>query len=362
MRKVRWIGRGLAICGVLALLAGCGSSDPGLTLYSDQPQAVVEPLVKQFETEQHVPVHVVYASAGEVARGKGLSERVRAEAGAPQADLYWACGPAAIEKLRQDGLLEKRQNFSTAQIAAPFRSPDSLWHGIGTQVRVLLYNTRLVRPDRAPRSIASLAQPAWKGRGAMADPRANGSANYHILYLFATLPPNEASALLTAMKANAVQFLPDEAAVVEAVSSGKAAWGVTDSDLAITAVKAGKPVRFQVTDQEPFATAEALGKVKESVPTIGTPLLPAPLAILKGTTHLEKAWQFVDFMTSPQTAARLAELLPARLPTHTELLNGLQDEQINPLKLKTLPVTASDIMDAAPKAATVLDQVLGAAH
>jgi iron(III) transport system substrate-binding protein len=346
------------LCGVLALLSGCGASDSGLTLYSDQPQAVVEPLVQQFETEQHIPVHVVYAAAGEVASGKGLSERLREEAGAPQAELYWACGPAAIEKLRQGGLLEKRQSPSTAQIAAPFRSPDASWHGIGAQVRVLLYNTRLVPPDRTPRSIATLAQPVWKGRGAMADPRASGSANYHILYLFATLP-TEAAPLLEAMKANAVQFLPNEEAVVEAVSSGKAAWGVTDSDLAMAAVKAGKPVRYQVTDQEPFATAEALGKMKESVPTIGTPLLPAPLAILKGSPHLEKAWRFMDFMASPQIAARLSELLPARLPTHTELLNGLPDQQINPLKLKTLAVTARDIMDAAPKAATVLDQVLG---
>jgi iron(III) transport system substrate-binding protein len=330
-------------------------------LYSDQDRAVVEPLVQQFQQQKGMAVRVVYASASDLQSGLGLSRRLREQSGSPEADLYWACGPEAIETLRQDQALEPYKDTTLVQTAEPFQGPENAWYGLGARVRVLLYNTHLVAPNHVPKSVACLGQPTWKGRCVLADPRTNGSANYHILYLLKVLPSEDVKSLLEAMKANAVQLLPDEQAVVEAVASGKIAWGVTDSDLASAAMRAGKPVKFVVTDQETYSTVDALGRPRGSVPTVGTPLLPAPVALLKNRPHAEAALPLMDFLLSLGTATTLLQTQPTCLATHHDLTGSRKDSSfgptIDPLNLTTIPADAGAIMAMRPQATNTLADI-----
>jgi iron(III) transport system substrate-binding protein len=362
--KAKAIGIGMLLAA-LAAVTGCSGVKPGIVLYSDQDRSVVAPLVKQFEQEKGMPVQVVYAAAKDVQSGRGLSGRLRDESGAPQADLYWACGPEAIEALRQDQALDPYVSESTKQISDSFRGPQNAWYGLGARVRVLLYNTRLVPTGRVPKSIACLAQPTWKGRCALADPRTEGSANYHVLYLFKALPGDDAKRLLAGMKANAVQLVPDESAVVEAVASGKAAWGVTDSDLAAQAMHAGRPVKFLVADQDAYSTGDALGKPRGSVPTVGTPLLPAPLALLKNRPHETQVRTLMEFLLSERMAATLVANQPARLPTHAAMVSAMRDSSygpaIDPTHLNTISADAGAIMESRPEATSALSDVFGPA-
>src|SRR5262249_39913067 len=151
-------------------------------------------------------------------------------------------------------------NTLTDKIAEPFRDPTYNWYGIGVRGRVVLYNTKRIKPGHIPLSIAALTQPKWKDRCAMADPRLNGSARFHIKYLYDILGEEDTADLLQKMQDNGVQLLPNDAAVVDAVVSGKADWGVVDSDVGIAAVRAGKPVDFTFVDQDPYVTGAAMGK------------------------------------------------------------------------------------------------------
>jgi iron(III) transport system substrate-binding protein len=334
----RWAAALLSavLCGSLL---GCpGDTRPRVVLYSDQDRAVVEPLMRRFTQDTGVVVDVKYADAKAARDGTGLSQRLRDEQAKPGGDLYWGCDPTVAVELMQDSVVDRGSRAAMDQMAKPYVDPQSPWTGLGARARVLLMNTRLVPKARTPKSFFCLAQPDWQNRCAMADPRTNGAARYHIAVMFAALPEVEATEMLRRMKDNGVQFLPDEAAVVAAVAEGKAAWGVTNSDLAEAAVRAKKPVRYVAPDQETDSTRNALGGGHIDVPTLGTPVLEEPLLLITRRPHLADSQRLYDYLISGQTAQHLAELQPLCLPTHKALLEQPGAVRsvgaLNPHKLK----------------------------
>ena len=298
-----------------ALLTGCPGSKPNIVLYSDVDQSVAQPLVEQFKQDRQIDVQVVYADPKTVGNGAGLSDRIRDESESPKADIYWAGGPQAAQKLADLGLLDQGMNSYATATAAAFSGPNGLWAGLGGRARVLIYNTRAYQGKKPPLSIAALGAANAKGRVAWADPRKNGSANYHLLTYFAAYGEDDGKRLVQKMKDNAVQLLPDENAVAEAVASGAADWGVTDSDVATRAVTAKKPVDYLVPDQDDFSTSDALGQMRGAgVPTLGTPALPFPLCICARHPSPD-AVALHDFLLAPAAALRISQARPDWLMT-----------------------------------------------
>jgi iron(III) transport system substrate-binding protein len=61
--------------------------------------------------------------------------------------------------------------------------PDHFWTGFSARIRVIAYNTTLVKPEEAPQSVFDLASPQWAGQVALADPRF-GSTSFHVAALY----------------------------------------------------------------------------------------------------------------------------------------------------------------------------------
>jgi ABC-type Fe3+ transport system substrate-binding protein len=345
MRR-RWL-IGLAL---LATLAGCDKGKPVIVLYSDQDRAVVEPLIQEFTKAKGIDVQVEYAPPESLQNGTGLSARLREEAGNPKADLYWGAGPYVMEKLISDNLLDSVADASLENIGRPFRQPDMLWAGLGARVRVLVYHSRRFPQGNPPRSLAALGQSAWKGRCALADPRRNANASYHLLCYFAAYGEREGAQLLRAIRTNQVLLLPDENAVIEAVASGKADWGITDSDRATEAMRSKKPIDFLVPDQGVQDTADALDKPPNTLPPLGTPVLPYPVALLRNRPHKRDSYLLRDFFFSPQTALKLAEKMPGALSTRRATSDnppGKKDGQItNAHNLRFVTLSPEKLRDA----------------
>ena len=351
--------------GMMWGIMGCtDKSKPTLLVYSDLDRRVVDPLVQQFQKEQQMDVQVKYAEPKTVQSGEGLSSKIREEGSDAQVDAYWANDQEAIWNLQNDGLLYSIGNESTVQVADKFREPKSFWVSIGARVRVLLYNKKLVNSKQIPQSLASLSQEMWKGRCGIADPRTNSSSRFHFLYLLAILKEREVTRLLEKIKGNAVQLLPDENAVVEAVASGKLAWGVVDSDLAKAAMKAKKPVAFVIADQVTHSTADAMGLSHSSTPTVGTPVLLSPFTVFKTAPHRPGAKILHDFLLSQNISKRWAELQPDRLPTQNTLLEHELDQSnkrdgtfIDILSVNTLEVSQETLISLRPQLLLLLKQI-----
>ena len=353
------------LLGVSVLLFGCGCNgqEPGVSLYTDMDKSVVEPMKTQWQREVGVPIRVTYADVGDVQKGVGLSQRLMEEKGSLKADVYWGRDPAAMQKLVQDGTTASMGGSTFISFAESCREEKGNWFGLGARVRVLLYNKKALGGRKPPQSFADLARPEWKGKAAIADPRSNGSSNYHFAVLYTALSEMDADRLLEKIKANNIQLMPSEAAVVEAVTSGKAAWGIVDSDLAEAAAQ-NSAVAYAACDQVEHSTARSMGREDGDVYTIGTPVLPCPAALLSARPSAGEGDKLLRIMMSLQSSVTLSKHTPHLIPTQTSLsANPPESRKGHPLnlgKLRLAPATPATVLAKQPVLILKLNNTFGA--
>ncbi len=334
LRDYRKLG-GLFLSAAV-LFAGCGTQEPGVSLYTDMDKSIVEPMVTQWKREVGVPISVTYADAVDIQKGIGLSQRLMEEKGSPKADVYWGRDPAAMQKLVQDSTPAPIPGNIILAFPESCREIKGDWIGLGARVRVFLYNKKALGSKKPPQSFADLARPEWKGKVAIADPRTNGSSNYHFAIVYTALSEREADKLLDKIKANTLQILPSEAAVIEAVTSGKAAWGIVDSDLAEAAAQ-NTAVAYAACDQEEHSTARSMGREDGDIYTIGTPVLSCPVVMLNARPSVIEGDKLLRIMLSLPSSVTLSKNAPNLLPTQTSLLeNPPESRKARPLNLGKL--------------------------
>jgi iron(III) transport system substrate-binding protein len=73
--------------------------------------------------------------------------------------------------LKSKGVLAPYRSPDAQGIPAALVDPDGFWTGFSARIRVIAYNTKLVKAEDAPQSVFDLAEPKWRGQAAMADPR-----------------------------------------------------------------------------------------------------------------------------------------------------------------------------------------------
>jgi ABC-type Fe3+ transport system substrate-binding protein len=342
----------LMLC--LPAFSGCGGKEPSVELYTDMDAAVVKPMVAQWEKEVGIPIRVTYASdAALIEKGVGLSQRIMDEAGY-KADVYWGRDAATIEKLVTDGKTDLFNPTALQTFHETCRNKAGNWFALAARVRVIVYNKQAFRGKKPPESLMALTRPEWKNKAALADPRLSGSSLYHLAVLYTAFSDRDADDLVGKIKDNAVQLLPTEAAVIEAVSSGKAAWGVTNSDLAENAAASGK-IAYLAVDQADHSTALALDKEAGEVFTLGTPVLPYPAILLKERPSYVEGRKLYGIMTRLSSATLLSKTAPAMLPTHTSLLENPPDARKGrPLNLGKLRLSPAKPAVIAKKQATLI--------
>ena len=271
--------------------------------------------------------------------------------------------PAAMQNLVQDGSTSALGGSNMAPFAESCRDPNGHWFGFGARVRVFLYNKKALGNKKPPQSFADLARPEWKGKAAFADPRTNGSSKYHFTVLYTALSEMDADRLLDKIKSNAVQILPSEAAVVEAVTAGKAAWGIVDSDLAEAAAQ-NSALGYAACDQAEHSTARSMGREDGDVYTIGTPALPCPATLLGARASAFEGDKLIRIMMSLPSAVTLAKHAPNLLPVPLSLSENPPEARkgrpLNLGKLRLAPATPAVVLAKQPVVILKLNNTFGA--
>lgn len=226
---------------------------------------------------------------------------------------------------------------SLTDLAPPYRSTQKTWHALAADARVLVVHTGLVPPEAWPRSIESLAEPAWRGRVAMADPR-HGTAAVQAACQFAAWGEARASDFYRRLFENEVRVLPDSRRVAEVVATGRAACGWTDASAALDELSRGRPVAVIYPDQGPDQ--------------MGTLFVPIAAAVLSATRQPTAAWQVLDELAAPRAAVHLAErLVPLR---HAEVVAaGIE----TPETVRAMPVDFEQAADVQERAAAMLASI-----
>jgi iron(III) transport system substrate-binding protein len=270
-----------------------------VVIYTALDQVYSEPILKDFERQTGIRVQPVYDA--ETAKTTGLVNRLIARRQRPDCDVFWNNEPVQTARLAKMGLLTPYRSPSAERIASEWRDPEGRWTGFAARMRITLYNTALVPADRRPASLSAMADPAWRGRAAIARPFF-GTTLTHICWLYGEWGPQRLKAWLIALRTNDVALCPGNAAVRDLVASGERAFGLTDSDDAWTAIQEGKPIAVLNPDDQG-----------------GLFLMPNTVALVAGGPHPEAGRKLVDYLLSADVERRLAQGPSAQIPLGTDL-------------------------------------------
>jgi iron(III) transport system substrate-binding protein len=287
----------------VALLA-CGGEDAhrdserAVTVYVSTDRVFSEPVLREYERESGVRVSAVYDT--EETKSTGLANRLIAEKARPQADVFWSNEPVRTLVLKSRGVLAPYRSPSADGIPKTLIDPEGYWTGFSARIRVIAYNTTLVEPQDAPRSVFELADPKWRGQVAIADPRF-GSTSFHVAALYAVAGDERMDDFFRRLRANEVRVAPGNSVVRDMVARGEVKVGLTDTDDVNVALEDGQPIDMILPDEG----------------GLGVPVMPNMVSMVANGPSPEEGRRLIDYLLSPQVEAQLARSEAVQIPLHT---------------------------------------------
>lgn len=328
----------LCLCAfVVSLLSpGCSKEPAGqaktVTLYTSVDEPFAREVVAAFEKQSGISVQLVTDS--EAGKTTGLVRRIEAEKGNPRADVFWSSELFCTIQLGRSGLFAEYRPPAEG-IPDRYRDPDGRWTAFGTRARVLCYNTKEVQPADLPDKWRSMADPKWKGKLAVADPRF-GTTTGHFAAMYALWGEAEYRAFLEQLNATTGGLLMDgNATVARRVGAGEMLLGSTDTDDVYARQGRGEPIAMTYPDMGDG----------------GTLLIPNSVALIAGAPHPETARKLVDFLASEATERMLAESESRNFPVRESLRRELKMEL--PPETKVPFDKIADALDPALKLASL---------
>jgi iron(III) transport system substrate-binding protein len=281
------------------VLAGCGWEAPKVkvVVYSSQDPEFAQPLLDDYSKRSGVEVEAKFDV--ESAKTVGLAQLLIRESPKPRCDLFWNNEILNTLRLHEKGVLATWSPPNAADIPGEFKAKDGTWYGFAARARILIVNTQLMPESDRPKGLADLVDPRWKGKIAIAKPLFGTTAT-HATCLFAAWGDEKARAFFSDLKKNEVQVVSGNKQVAQAVGSGQALFGLTDTDDAIGEVDAGQPVAIVYPDRGEHE--------------LGTLFIPNVLAIPKGAPHQGEAEALGNALLGPEAEGKLAGGPSAQIP------------------------------------------------
>lgn len=267
-----------------------------VVIYVSEDQVFSQPILKGFEKETGIQVKAIYDT--EESKSTGVMNRLLAEKGNPQADVYWANEPIRAELLRQKGILAAYTSPQAAAIPKVFKNAEGYWTGFSARARVLVVNSAVKEP---PKSIKAYSEAKWKSQTVIANPLF-GTTTSQFAALFSLWGNTQASIFLRDIKQNNVAIATSNGESADFVASGQYKFSLVDSDDAIARMRQKKSLTMIYPDQE-----------KDG---LGVFIVPNTVMLIKGAQHPEAARKLIDYLLSAQTEGQLAFADCAQIPLH----------------------------------------------
>lgn len=252
---------------------------------------------------------------------ENVAARVNAElaTGATKADLIMTSDPFWFQELKDQGFLMAYDSPKASSLPAHYRDPGSYFLINRIPVGVIAFETSSISPSEAPSNWEDLANPRWKGKVCMPSPLESGTA----LTFISQLVRKKGWAFFEALKENQLLSAGGNSAVIQKIETKERPIGIVLLENALQAKKRGAPIQIVY-------------------PKDGAILVPSPIAIMKNSTHSEKAKTIYDFFLS-ETAQKiflkanvyspfLPELAPENAKTFQEIQTTVFDWDATILK------------------------------
>jgi iron(III) transport system substrate-binding protein len=271
----------LGACAPAATTVGETEGVSGtLVIYSGRSEPLIQPVIDAFRA-QYPNVEVLLKSGSNSQMANALLE----EQANSQADLFITTEIFTIQTLASQGLFQPYRPANAALLPADALGADDLWVGVTRRTRVIMYNTALVSPEEAPKSLMDLTDPKWKGQIAAAG-STNGSMQAQIAVMQSALGVAETENWLQGLVANDVTFFGGHTDVRKAVGAGEFKLGLVNHYYYYLQAAEGSPVGMVVPDQQ----AGGLGLISNLTAA----------GITAGAKNPQAAQAFVDFLLSAE--------------------------------------------------------------
>ncbi len=292
----------IALLALTVGLVGFGAKKV-LHLYTALDVDEAKIYIEAFEkSHPDIQVDWVRLSAGEVLA------RLRAEAGNPQASL-WFGGPSdTFIVAKEDGLLAPyTESLAWQYIDKRFKDPDGYWIGIYMGFLGFVSNKDFLEKHgiQPPQSWYDLLKPVFKGEISMAYPYTSGTAYTRLATLVFLMGEDKALEFEKKLSEQVHHYTRAGSACVTEVGLGEVAVGIAFAhDILAKGVAKGYPVVL-------------------SFPKEGTGYEIGGMALIKGGPEPELAKVFYDWMTSAEAQSLFKKWYRLPLNPEAELAKGL---------------------------------------
>jgi len=338
---IRALRRCLPLLSVLALslvVTGCRRSDtPEVVVYTAHDRGFSEPILDAFEAQTGIRVRAKYDT--EATKTVGLVNALRAEKRRPRCDVFWNNEIVNTIRLKEEGVLAGVTTGAADAFPPVFRDPEGHWFGFAARARILLVNTNIIRDMAFPSSVSDLGDPRYQGRVGIAKPLFGTTAT-HMACLYASHGEDGVIAVMDAFKANDIQIMSGNKGVAQAVSAGRLAYGLTDTDDAMGELERGAPVRIVYPDSDEAAS--------------GVLFIPNTVSVIKDAPHPKAALALVNYLLSPEVEAALALSSSAQIPLNPNVDVKLRIR--SPREVKAMPADFAAAAEVFDKTARLVQE------
>ncbi|MFN4219213.1 MAG: extracellular solute-binding protein [Candidatus Bipolaricaulia bacterium] len=304
-----------------------------LVIYSGRSEPLIVPVIQLFQQQTGIKVTLQSGSA------TALANLVLQEQPNPRADIFIANDAGTLEFLKLKDALQPYISEQIKKIPEQFRARDGSWLGVSGRSRVIMYNTKLLKPNELPQSVFDLTHPRWKNKLAMATTR-NESVVAWVTALRLVKGDAFTKEYLLKLKANGIVTLNGHTDVRKAVGRGEFPLGLVNHYYYHLELRDGSPVGVIYPDQGPD--------------DIGVLVNVAGAALVRNAKHVREAQRFLEFLASPE-----AQKLFAELNFEYPLLPGVPTMPgVRPLEtIKLMPVRLDELGKELEKTLKLLDEV-----
>lgn len=320
----KWIA--LVSLSALLTVAGCSqetnstgeetspketSSTEPLVVYLNDFDEMIEPL---FEEKTGYDIELVSGNGAEI------QSRIEAEKGNPNWDVVWMDGQAAFARWNNEGILLedlKLKNQDNLNEFGQSLLPETMAY-IPTGAHassVIVYNTKEISAENAPKTWEDLTKPEFKDVVGMADPAIAAPAYPFVSWFFENLGMDEGKQYFNQLFENGAKVYPKNPNVVEALLNGEIKVAALQESNAYTMKKDGEPIEVVW-------------------PEDGAPASVRYAGINKQSKNTEVAKAFIEFLLEKETQDEM--ITAGSEGYYSSSVSGVEDLSDRPKDAKLL--------------------------
>ncbi|MCC6627885.1 MAG: iron ABC transporter substrate-binding protein [Chloroflexi bacterium] len=248
-----------------------------LTLYSGRSKDLIEPLLAEFGKATGITVNARFGDSAQ------LAAALLEEGKNSPTDVFFSQDAGALGAVAAKSMLAPLPDTLLKRVDERLRSAKGEWVGVSARARVVVYDSKTLKPEDLPDTVAGFTDPKWKDK--LGWPPTNASFQAFITAM--RLLDGEAAARkwLVDIKALNPKTLANNALIVEAVNRGELQAGFVNHYY-LFALSKGQPKTFSAQNYSPRG-----GGAGAIVNVAGAGILPT-------AKNAEAAKTFVDYLLS----------------------------------------------------------------